>query len=141
MEGYKFIDHPADIAVEVTAGTIEKLFEISAEAWKYSALENTSAESPFELHFEIESSTLEGLLVEFLGELNFILCMRKLVFSKIKQMIIKEDGQFKITASIYFEDFNPDLHRLKDEIKAITFHQMNIVKKGNNYFTRIIFDI
>lgn len=141
MEGYNFIDHPADIAVEVNAESIEALFEISAEAWKATALENSSSESPFEFKIELESLSLEELLVEFLSELNFKLFGEKLVYSKTKAFTIEEDSIFRVKAELYFEDFNPLLHQVKNEIKAITFHQMNIQKKNNTYSTKIVFDI
>jgi SHS2 domain-containing protein len=141
MERYDFLDHPADIAVEVNADSIEKLFEISAEAWKASAIENSSSESPFEFQFGLESISLEELLVEFLSELNYKLYGERLVYSKIKSLTIEEDSIFRIKAELYFEDFNPLLHQIKNEIKAITFHQMNIQKKDNSYSTKIVFDI
>lgn len=141
MEGYNFIDHPADIAVEVNAESIETLFEISAEAWKATAMENSSSESPFEFKIELESLSLEELLVEFLSELNFKFFSEKLVYSKTKSFTIEEDSIIRVKAELYFEDFNPLLHQVKNEIKAITFHQMNIQKKNNTYSTKIVFDI
>lgn len=141
MEGYNFIDHPADIAVEVKAESIEKLFEISAEAWKATAIENSSSESPFEFQIALESLSLEELLVEFLSELNFKLYGKKLVYSKVKSLTIEEDSIFRVKAELYFEDFNPLLHQIKNEIKAITFHQMNIQKKNSLYSTKIVFDV
>ncbi len=141
MNGYKFIEHPADIAVEITAESIEELFETGAEAWKASVLENSSAEIPFEFMIETESSTLEELLVEFLSELNFMLFSKKLVYSKTKSLIIDENNNYKLKAMLYFEDFNPSWHQLKNEIKAITYHQMKIVKTGNTYSSKLILDI
>jgi len=141
MNGYKFIEHPADIAVELSAGSIEELFETGAEAWKSSVLENSSTEIPFEFLIENESNTLEELLVEFLSELNFMLFSKKLVYSKIKSLIIEENNTYKLTAALYFEDFNPSWHQLKAEIKAITYHQMKIEKTKNNYSTKLILDI
>jgi SHS2 domain-containing protein len=141
MDEFKFLDHPADIAVELKAESIEKLFEIAAEAWKSSVLETISTESPFELHINIESLTMEELLVEFLSELNFILFSRKLVFSKIKNLLIIPDSTLRLQSVIYFEDFNPLKHQIKAEIKAITFHQMSIEKTDAGFFTRMIFDI
>lgn len=141
MDEFNFLDHPADIAVEIKAESIEKLFEIAAEAWKSSALESVSTESPFELHINIESLTMEELLVEFLSELNFILFSRRLVFSKIKNLSIIQDSTLRLQSVIYFEDFNPLKHQIKAEIKAITFHQMSIEKTDSGFFTRMIFDI
>lgn len=141
MEEYNFIDHPSDIAVEVKADSIEKLFEISADAWKASVMENLSHESPFEFQFALESNTLEELLAEFLSELNFKLYAKKLVYTKTKSLIIEQDSIYRMKAILYFEDYSPLHHQIKSEIKAITFHQMNILEKEGILSTKIIFDI
>lgn len=141
MNGYKFIEHPADIAVMLTAESLEKLFETGAEAWKAAALENSSTEIPFEFQIQTESNTIEELLVEFLSELNFMLFSKKLVYSKIKSLVIEESNTFKIKAALYFEDFNPFWHQVKAEIKAITYHQMKIEKVDGIYSTRLVLDI
>lgn len=141
MNGYKFIEHPADIAVEVTAETYEKLFETCAEAWKASALDNSSTEIPFEFTIVNESRSLEELLVEFLNEINFMLYSKKLVYARVKSLTVEENIIFKINAVLYCEDFNPSWHQLKNEIKAITYHQMKIEKANNIYFTKLVFDI
>lgn len=141
MNKYNFIEHPADIAVEIRAESIEKLFEISIEAWRTSVMENSSTETPFEFLIEIESASLEELLVEFLNELNFMLFAKKLVYSKTKSLSITENNTFKLSAALYFEDFNSSWHQLKAEIKAVTYHQMKIEKVNNIYSTKLIFDI
>ena len=141
MDGFKFISHTADIAVEVYAESIEKLFYAASEAWKSSVLEKTASDSPFEPHIELEAQTLEELLVEFLSELNFILFARKLVCSKINNLEIEKKSTLYLKTALYFEDFNPSKHTLKAEIKAITFHQVDIEFDGKLYKTKLIFDI
>jgi SHS2 domain-containing protein len=32
-------------------------------------------------------------------------------------------------------------HELQVEVKAVTFHQMEIKQSGNNFFTRLVFDV
>ncbi len=141
MEGFRFINHTADIAVEVYAESVEKLFYAASEAWKSSVLENTVSDSPFELHIELEAKTIEELLVDFLSELNFILFARRLVFSKIKHLVIENNSDLSLKSVIYFEDFNPSKHTLKAEIKAVTFHQVNMKFDGKLYRTKLVFDI
>ncbi len=141
MNGYRHLDHPADIAMLISADSVEDLFIAGAEAWKESALESFIPESTFELHINLESISIEELLVDFLSELNFNLYARKLVYSRVKMITIKKNTLYRAEAAVYFEDFSPARHRLKNEIKAVTFHQMNIEHKNNSYSTRIIFDI
>lgn len=141
MEGFHFITHTADIAVEIRASTIERLFSYSADAWKSTVLEKSASECPFELHLRLEANSAEELLVEFLSELNFYLFTRKLVFSKIKTLQIETGETPDLKCTAYFEDFNPVKHIIKTEIKAVTFHQMNIEHKENIFTTKIVFDI
>jgi len=141
MEGFKYLDHTADIAVEISGSSLESLFSTAAEAMKATALEFSSSEAPFELHFDMEAVSPEELLVEFLSELNFILNSRKLVFSRIKNLSIMQDSVYRLQAAIYFADFSPSVHKMKVEIKAITFYQMNIEQKDDTFTTRVIFDV
>lgn len=141
MNEYRFLEHPSDIAIEVKADSLERLFETAADAWKESVIESSSLESPFEFEIFLEGNTPEELLVEFLSEINYFLYSKKLFFSRLKYLSIEENITFKAKAVIYFEDFNPSWHQLKAEIKAVTFHQMKIEKINGIYSTKIIFDI
>ena len=51
----------------------------------------------------------------------------------------KEDDWF-LSCSLKGNILNPVV-QLKQEIKAITFHQMNIIKKRNLFSTLLVFDI
>ena len=51
----------------------------------------------------------------------------------------KEDDWF-LSCSLKGNNLNSVIH-LKQEIKEITFHQMNILKKGNVFSTILVFDI
>ncbi len=139
---YKFIDHPADIAVEVTGNTFEELFTSAAYAWKESVLETEKEFPDEEILIEISSSLLEILLVNFLNELNYLLLIKKWIIKEIIEIqIALENSIWNLKAKISGTYYSPQKHTLKIEIKAITFHQMKIEKIDGQYSTKIIFDI
>jgi SHS2 domain-containing protein len=39
------------------------------------------------------------------------------------------------------EIFDPSRHQFKTEIKAVTYHQVEIIDKGESWVARVIFDI
>jgi len=139
---FNFIDHTADIAVEVTGDTINDLFIASAFAWQESVFEKNGVNLSDEREINIEELSYEELLVSFLDELNFLLLTKKWIMGKVdKIQIQKNDDKINLKAIVTGENFDDKRHQLKVEIKAVTFHQIEIRKVNNKYFTRIIFDI
>lgn len=139
---YQFIEHTADIAVEISANSIEDLFSTSCYAWRDAALEIKNSSSTDEQIISLSADSLEELLVQLLSELNFLLSTKHWVFNSVKRIeFLSEEKSNKLFITILGESFDNDIHHFKVEIKAVTFHQMKIKKKGDGYFTRIVFDI
>jgi SHS2 domain-containing protein len=139
---YKFIEHTADIAVEVEAVTIEDLFSLSCHAWRDAALESSDTSSTESKFIYFSAGTLEELLVQLLGEINFMLFTHQWVFNSVEElMIVQDNAAYKLYADLLGEMLDHNTHHVKEEIKAVTYHQMKIEKINNNYHTRIVFDI
>jgi SHS2 domain-containing protein len=139
---YKFIDHTADIAFEAEGDTLEELFIASAKAWKDSVLEKEQRlKAGEQLKIELVALTIEQLLVDFLSELNFLLFTKRwLYLTTDKISIVSENRSWKLSATVGGNIISQDVP-LKEEIKAVTYHQMEIVNKNNKYKTRVVFDI
>ncbi len=139
---FRFIEHTADIAVEITEDSIEKLFVTSANAWFSTAVEILNRQLESSKKFIFIANTLEELLIEFLSELNFQLYTRKWIFISVKEIKLQQTGTgYQLEVEVFGQSLNADNHKLKVEIKAVTYHQMKIEKTDNNFFTRIVFDI
>ena len=139
---YNFIDHTADIAVEVRGNTIEELFIASAFAWQESVIEKNEIKISDIKEINVNELSYEELLVRFLDELNFLFLTGKWIMLEINKIEIhSENDNLKLKAILRGENYNDKKHQLKIEIKAVTFHQMEIKKINNVFTTRIIFDI
>ena len=138
---YKQIDHTADIAFEVSGKSLEELFIASSKAWLTSVVDVTTFSQSENKKIELNSFSIEQLLVDFLSELNFNLFTKKWLCYSVDDLSIgkKEDDWF-LSCSLKGNKLN-SVVQLKQEIKAITFHQMNIIKTGNIFSTLIVFDI
>ena len=138
---YKEIDHTADMAFEVSGKSLEDLFIASAEAWRSTVSDEKVISGKESKKIVLGSSSGELLLVEFLNELNFLLLTRKWMFNRIiKIKIIFENNEWALNCEIEGEPILSGA-KIKQEIKAITFHQMEIKKIGNNFSTLLVFDI
>jgi len=138
---YKFIDHTADIACEVSGDTLEELFTASAEAWRISVVEETKYCEREIKKFKLKASSKEQLLVDFISEINYYLFTRNWLFNLVVELEIKQENEaWILSTEIEGMPVSQDVE-IKQEIKAITFHQMNIEKRKNQYYTLIVFDI
>lgn len=139
---YQFIEHTADIAAEISANSIEDLFSISCCAWRDAALEIDESSLTDERTISLCADSFEELLVQLLNELNFLLSTKHWVFNSVKKIeFLTEEKSNKLFIIILGEPFDKNFHHFKEEIKAVTFHQMKIEKNGDEYSTRIVFDI
>lgn len=138
---YKFIDHTADIACEVSGDTLEELFTAAVEAWRNSVVEETKCCEREIKKFKLKSSSKEQLLVDFISEVNYYLFTRNWLFNLVLELEIKrKNNTWILSTKIEGMPVSQDVE-IKQEIKAITFHQMNIEKRKNQYYTLIVFDI
>ena len=140
-KSYKFIDHTADIAVELTGSSLDELFAAGAEAWLVSVVSEINMEDDDLMELELSASSREELLVTFLNELNYLLITKKWLCLSIQSIKIFDNADgFELSAELKGIKLKDDL-QLKQEIKSVTYHQMEIVEMSGNYSTRVVFDI
>src|SRR3954465_13975237 len=69
--GYRFIDHTADVAADLTGETLEELFLSAAQALTDTMTELSGVGSSVTQSVTLESGTVEDLLVDWLNELLY----------------------------------------------------------------------
>jgi len=140
-KSYKFIDHTADIAVEISGSSLDYLFTAGAEAWLVSVVGELNIEDDDSMELELSAASKEELLVTFLNELNYLLITKKWLCSSIQSIKIFDDlDGCELSAELKGVKLKDDT-QLKHEIKSVTYHQLEILKRDGNYSTLIVFDI
>jgi SHS2 domain-containing protein len=137
---YKFIDHTADIAVELKADSIEELFIVSAKAFNEAVTEFEAKDETGNLNFVLSSHSLETLLVSFLNELNFRLINKRKISVNINNVKITQNNE-NWNLQCILQENDIDEESIKTEIKSVTYHQIEIKKEDGKYSTSIVFDI
>ncbi|HAB53280.1 MAG: hypothetical protein A2315_14675 [Ignavibacteria bacterium RIFOXYB2_FULL_35_12] len=139
---YNFLDHTADIAVDIKADTLDELFMASAYSWRDYISDDDNSFSSEKHLLDLSENNLEVLLVSFLSELNFLYQSESWMMDKVNSLIITEkNDSWNLNAEILGQSFNRKEMNLKTEIKAITYHQMEIKEQQGRFSTRIVFDI
>lgn len=139
---FKIIDHTADIAMEISGSNYEELFLAAFNGLKNSLLETSESDKEKSVKsLSLQEDSIEELLVSFLGELNYYFESKKIFPLEIRQLqIVKDDKTFRLKSTCIFGNITAD-DIVKTEIKAITFHQLDVRKVNNGYKTIIVFDI
>jgi SHS2 domain-containing protein len=138
-EFYRQIAHTADIGIEVWANSISELFINSARALFdiMVGLENIKVEEKEE-KICVDGLDKEDLLVRWLNELIYIFSVQKDMFCEYE---VKYLDDFKFECICKGEKFKDGIHELKNEIKAATYHGIQIRQRDGLYITEIIFDV
>jgi len=144
MKTYEIINHTADIGLKVFGKNLEALFLNAAQAMFEIILEKTEKESLFKKQeskkflLNKQGSNLEEIFVFWLSELLYLFNSEGLIMNKAD--IHKLDSNC-IQAEIIGRIFNTDLERIKTEIKAVTYHELEVKKTERGYEAKVIFDV
>lgn len=138
---YKFIDHTADIAAELNGSSLEELFAAGAEALLNSIVDEQKFEADDLLEIDLSASSKEELLITFLNELNYLLATKKWLYLSIQSIKIFNDTEvYELSVGLNGTELKKDI-QLKQEIKSVTYHQVEIIEAKGNYSTLVVFDI
>ncbi len=138
MSFYKSLEHTADLGIRVWGKDIKSLFINSASAM-YDLIVDAKTVRPVKsIKIIVKAQDRDELLKNWLSELLYYFHVKETIFCRFD--IVKLDK--KNVASIAIgEKIDKSRHSLKHEIKAVTFHGLNIHKIDNRISTDIIFDI
>jgi len=134
-ERYQIIDHTADILIRASGKTMNQAFENAAYAL-FDTMCDASTVEPLKIKkVECQAPDLEQLLVDWLSRLLFLCDVDDMLFSDFEVRITGT----KLTARIRGERLDADKHQLKTDVKAITYHMLEVDPKTNT--VQVLFDI
>lgn len=139
---YTFIDHTADIAYLIEGNNLEDLLRAAGEGLKESSLEEFEPVDLIKITFELFENAPEEVIITFLSKLNFLIQMKRYAYVKIDNVECHNNhGEIDAKIEVLVEKFNEEKHSLKEEIKAITYHQSTIYHHENKMKMLIVLDI
>ena len=140
MKKFEYFDVTADIGFIAYGNNLNEAFENAGLAIFNIISDTSNINSEISKSFEITSEDEVSLLYDYLEELLFFHEVDFMLFSEFDVNIEKTDDDFVLKATIKGEAIDWDRHERKTEIKAITFHMMD-VKKTDVYELRAIVDL
>ena len=135
---YALLDHTADLGIRVWGDDIKTLFENAGKSLMHLMLQGETSQSPKPKPISLSADDLADLMVRWLGEIHYLLEGEKLVVTSFDILDIRPNNLEAILQTV---PFDPELHEILYEIKAVTYHQIEVVEKGNRWETQVILDL
>jgi SHS2 domain-containing protein len=135
---YRLIDHTADFGIHVSGTDSKDLFANAAQALFDVITDIDSLTGQNSCHMEVSGEDWADLMVNWLREMLYLWNGREMLVKSVQILSLTEN---KIFARIYFDVYMPDRHIIKTEIKAVTYHQIQVKSSPSGWKAQIIFDI
>ena len=135
---FEVLEHPADIGFRAFGGTLPELFAHSALAMLSIAADPAAALSKEEYPLAVESGDRESLLVDWLNEVLYWFDGKRITFRDFR---VTHSRETAIQAVGLGEPRDPLRHRARLIVKAVTYHQLKIERRGGMWVAEVYLDI
>ena len=139
---YRFLEEgaQADVAFEAEAGSLPELLEVCGQA-VFSAMTVVKDVKPLDRHNVIvQANALDDLLFDWLSELIFLKDTEEFVAGRFR-VRCPDTPPFHMQALVEGEPIDRSRHELKVDVKAATYHDMDIHQEGDRWFARVLLDV
>jgi SHS2 domain-containing protein len=90
------------------------------------------------MKISVSGGDLADLMVRWLGEILYLFEGDDLVVTSIS---IDSLTPSQLEATLETVPYDPEIHEILNEIKAVTYHQIEVSNKGDIWEARVIFDL
>lgn len=131
-----------DAYVEVRARTLTAAFEEAAFAMFDIMTNPTAIRTEFTDRFEVTAHDKISLLHDWLEQLLLRFDLESKVYSRFNvEDITTQQGELRLRARAEGGLFQRGLHPAKVEVKAVTYHRMEVETAKKGYLVRYILDL
>lgn len=135
VKRYQVMEHTADLMVRAYGCTLEECFANAGYALFDQTVDLSTAEPLQEMEIRVSESHIEDRLYAFLSELLFIEDCDNMVLCELE---VRFEGD-EVICWAAGEPLDRGKHRLKSEIKAVTYHMMEVDPETPS--VTVIFDV
>mgnify|MGYP003343398932 CR=1 FL=1 len=135
----QYLEHATDALIEVTAPTLIEAFILAGQSVVDTTLDRNTVEEKEQKTITVSGDELPNLLFNWLEEVNFQLITEGFAIARLT-LDISKNSVYKLKSTIYGEPIDLKKHHFKVEIKAPTFHMMEI-KQNDKVTMRFLLDL
>lgn len=138
MRPFDILEHPADIGFRAFGGSMAELYANAAVAMLAIAGDPEAAEPRAEYPITVESADRESLMVDWLNEVLYWYDGKRVA---LREFRVREVTDQRIEAAGVGEPRDPERHRARLIVKAVTYHQLRVEERGGEWIAEVYLDI
>lgn len=133
---FEYLNHTADLGIRVFGSTVEELFINTAQAIFEIQISGKLVVKQ-EIEIAVEAENLEELLIDWCRELLYNFSVHRFIPMNYDISL----QQLKLSARINGDLLDLKRHKIKTDIKNVTYHNLTVKKQKNGYEATIVFDV
>jgi SHS2 domain-containing protein len=138
--GYRFLDHMTDAVIEAYGKTLEAAFENAAKGVNDTMVDLKTVRPSKEIKINAKGHDLYSLLFDWLDKVMLLMVADGIVMSEFS-VKIKHNSGYSLTGIAKGEKLDLDRHHYKVEIKAVTYHEMQVTQEKGKATVRFLLDL
>jgi len=139
---FEFLEHVSDAYIAAYGRSLEEAFENAALAMFEVMTDTSSVDPETSDSLQVEADDEYALLYKWLEALLVKFDTEMKLYSRFSvDRIKKHDGTLTLSARALGETYSPEKHRPKVEVKAVTYHKMEIETRPGSVVVRYILDL
>jgi SHS2 domain-containing protein len=139
--GFRYLDHVTDAIVEAYGSSLDEAFENSAKGLVNTMIDLEQITPDQEYEIVAKGYDVKSLLYDWLEKVMLGLLIDNIALSDFKVKISKNNGNYFLKGIAKGEVLDLKKHHYKIEIKAVTYHEMEIMQTENIITTRFLLDL
>ena len=138
---FTFLPHTTDAYIECVGATFEEALENAGLALFDTMCDLTAISREIRETVTVEGTDNFELLYNWLEALLLKFELERKVYSALDVSLTRLPDGLRINAQAQGELFNRKKHGAKVEVKAVTYHRMEISQEANRTIVRFILDL
>lgn len=135
---YRLLDHTADLALEVTGSSVADLFVQAACALYDLITDRGALKGCTSQSLVVTGADWPDLMVNWMRELLYLFNGCHTLVKDVTICHISETG---LQAALTCEPFDSRRHVINEEVKAVTYHGIEVIQAQNRWTARIVLDV
>ena len=134
---YELIEHTADVGIRLKAKDLKDLFKNAALAlFEIIADKKIESKKKEQIKIKQKADNLEELFINWLNELLSLSATKELIFSDFQIDKLDKNNLQATAVGEAIENY-----RVNTEIKAATYHQLQLKQSESGCLAEVIFDV
>ncbi|MFW6133572.1 MAG: archease [Planctomycetota bacterium] len=131
-------EHTADVGLDARGQTLGEMFEALAEGLADVYCPRRQVRADETRRIEVRAEDVEALAVDFLADVLALLEVERFCVAGCR---VETAERTHVAAELTGEPYHAARHEIDIEVKAVTYHELEIARQPDGWHGRVILDI